>query len=107
MPVTVELRDRLAPWTKQLGWHRPSPAEAAAAVVRRHGWAWKRSCGTISPDFGDEILIIFSILFSTATYNLEYNIIPVPERMIYYLDFCEHPYLSNMLDVGWMLDREG
>ena len=74
MPVTVELRDRLAPWTKQLGWHRPSPAEAAAAVVRRHGWAWKRSCGTISADFGDEILIIFSIRFSTATYNLEYNI---------------------------------
>ena len=65
-----------------------------------------------SPDFRArpavvEILILFSILFSTATYNLEYNIIPVPERMIYYLDFCEHPYLSNMLDVGWMLDREG
>ena len=31
-------------------------------------------CGTISADFVDQILILFSILYSAAGYNLEYNI---------------------------------
>ena len=62
-----------ATWPMQLGWHRPSPARGRWPA-RASAWSGRASCGSICADFGDQVLILFSILYSTAGYNLEYNI---------------------------------
>ena len=54
--------------------------EVAGHLVRPHG-AGVQAAGQ-SPDFVDQILILFSILYSTAGYNLEYNISHTFRRVV-------------------------
>ena len=52
-----------------------------------------------SPDSGDEIFILFSILVSTATYNLEYNIdAPIHGKYSELMHNTHNPLHENTLE---------
>ena len=71
MPVTVELRDRLARGLCSLvGTGRHQQRSLPLLCV---GMGVEEAAEQSPRDFSKEILILFSIIFSTATYNLEYN----------------------------------
>ena len=64
MPVSNCVIGLLVDYAAWLAAAVGSPAEVAAADSRRHGWACKLQDNF--GDFGDEIFILFFILFSSA-----------------------------------------